>query len=410
MALEERQLLVGLLEKGMYVNRLDRDWVGTPFPFQGFVIASDEDIELLSLYCTSVFIDVEKSAAASRPLQRLAAAGGAGAARRIFPPRVREYVDIVPVQEELPRARAAHADLRALAERIAEDVRSGRRLEPGVVQQAVEPMVESLIRNADAMFWLMALMKRDDYAYNHAVNCSALAAAFGRHLALPREVLVELATGGFLLDAGMATLPDEIIQSQGPLDASSVALMRSHVERGMALLDEAGVTGKWAREMVAGHHERHDGSGYPQQLAGDRIPLAARMGAVIDTYDALRSDRPYRTGESRHGALQALYRARDRLFQAEVVEQFLQCLGVYPTGSLVELSTGEVGIVMAQNNVRRLRPRVMLLLGPDKKRYSPFRDVDLMAFGDAPGEASVKITAALEPGAHGLDPAELFLL
>lgn len=402
--LEERQMLVGLLEKGMYVSRLDRDWVGTPFPFQGFEIAGDEDIELLSAYCTSVFIDVEKSVNHARPSLRIAGRPG-----RVFPPRGPEYRNTVELTEELPRARAAQADLRALAERIAEDVRTGRRLEPGVVREAIEPMVESLIRNTDALFWLMALMKRDDYAYTHAVNCSALAAAFGRHLALPREVLVELATGGFLLDAGMAGVPADVVNHEGKLDPEAMALMRGHVGRSMEVLDQAGVTGKWARELVAGHHERHDGSGYPEGLSGDSIPLAGRMGAVVDTYDALRSDRPHRNGESRHGALQALYRGRDRLFQAEVVEQFLQCLGVYPTGSLVELSTGEVGVVMAQNQVRRLRPRLMLLLDGEKQRYSPFRDVDLMQYGADMADGGIKIVQALEPGAYGLDPAELFL-
>mgnify|MGYP006164721095 FL=1 len=405
MVLEERQMLVGLLEKGMYVSRLDRDWVGTPFPLQGFEITSDEDIELLSAYCTSVFIDVQKSLINARPSLRV----GAGT-RNVFPPRGPEYHNTVDIKEEIPRAREVHANLRALAERIADDVRSGRRLEPGVVREAIEPMVESLLRNSDALFWLMALMKRDDYMYSHAVNCSALAAAFGRHLALPREVLVELATGGFLLDAGMASLPGDVVQHDGKLDPEAMKLMRGHVQRSMEVLDQAGVTGKWARELVAAHHERHDGSGYPEGLAGDRVPLAGRMGGIVDTYDALRSDRPHRNGESRHGALQALYRARDRMFQGEVVEQFLQCLGVYPTGSLVELSTGEVGIVMAQNQVRRLRPRVMLLLDGNKQPYQPYRDVDLMAGDPNVAEGSVKIRTALESGAYGLDPADLFLL
>ena len=404
MVLEERQMLVGLLEKGMYVSRLDRDWVGTPFPFQGFEITSDEDIELLSAYCTSVFIDVQKSLINARPSLRVGSAP-----RNVFPPRGPEYHNTVDIKEEIPRAREVHANLRALAERIADDVRSGRRLEPGVVREAIEPMVESLLRNSDALFWLMALMKRDDYMYSHAVNCSALAAAFGRHLALPREVLVELATGGFLLDAGMASLPSDVVQHGGKLDTEAMKLMRGHVQRSMEVLDQAGVTGKWARELVAAHHERHDGSGYPEGLAGDRVPLAGRMGGIVDTYDALRSDRPHRNGESRHGALQALYRARDRMFQAEVVEQFLQCLGVYPTGSLVELNTGEVGVVMAQNQVRRLRPRLMLLLDTEKKPYEPYRDVDLMQHGIDLADGGVKIAQALEPGAYGLRPEELFL-
>lgn len=406
MALEERRTLVGLLEKGMFVSRLDRDWIGTPFPFQGFYIESDKDIELLGSYCTSVFIDVVKSNAPAEPLKTFARGDGT-----VFPPRVQEYRNTVELQDEIPEARRAHASARQLAERLEADVRGNRRLDAAGIRDAIEPMVASLIRNVDAFFWLMALLRRDDYAYSHAVHCSALAAAFGRHLALPREVLVDLATGGMLLDVGKAALPDELFKHPGPLSPEAVVAMRSHVAEGLRVFDESGLTGSWAREMLAGHHERHDGSGYPEGIKGGQIPLAARMGGIIDTYDAICSDRPHAKAASRHAALHAVYRASDKLYQGEVVEQFLQCLCVYPTGSLVELSSGEVGIVMAQNQARRLRPRVMLLLDADKRPYRPYRDVDLMAVErDAGGRTAVRIVSSLEPGAYGLDPAALFLL
>jgi len=405
MALEEKRILVGLLEKGMFVSRLDRDWVGTPFPFQGFYIESEHDLDLLGSYCTSVFIDVLKGLDPDEPLLTLDRSKGS-----VFPPRAAAYENTVALPEEVPKARKAHAILHHVASRIEKDIRAGKRLSPSDVRDAVEPMVQSLLRNADALFWLLSLMRRDDYAYSHAVNCSALAAAFGRHLALPREVLVELATGGFLLDIGMATLPEALLGKTEVLTPEEVRTVRGHVGAGVRLLDESGISGQWVRDMLAHHHERHDGSGYPGGLAGDTIPLAGRMAAVIDTYDAVISDRPHCKGESRHGALQTLYRGAERLYQGEVVEQFLQCLCVYPTGSLVELSTGEVAVVMAQNHARRLRPRVMLLLDPAKKPYRPYRDIDLMS--NAPrldGLPPAKIVAALEPGTHGLDPAELYL-
>lgn len=406
MALEERRILVGLLEKGMFISRLDRDWVGTPFPFQGFRIQNDDDIELLGIYCTSVFVDVDKSA--SDPGIPLMSLGRP--ARNVFPPRGETYRDTVALHDELPQARAALDNLHQLAAGVEATVRAGRRLSSAEVSEAMGPMVESLLRNADALFWLLSLMRRDDYAYTHAVNCSALAAAFGRHLALPREVLVELATGGFLLDVGKAALPEGLLGHSGHLSIEAVAQMRSHVEEGVRVVERSGIKGKWVLDMVATHHERHDGSGYPGGLSGDRIPLAGRMGGVIDTYDAICSDRPHCRGESRHGALQAIYRACDQLYQGEVVEQFLQCLSVYPTGSLVELTSGEVAVVMAQNQARRLLPRVMLLLDSNKIRYRPFRDVDLMAISGGDAAASpVQIHSALEPGAYGLDPAELFL-
>ncbi|GAB2494949.1 HD-GYP domain-containing protein [Arenimonas alkanexedens] len=404
MALEERQILVGLLEKGMFVSRLDRDWVGTPFPFQGFHVATDKDIELLAEYCSSVFIDVIKSSVPARRLQILSRSS------TTFPPRTHEYRNSVELQDEMPRAREAHTQARKLAERLEADVRSSRRLIAGDIQDAIEPMVESLIRNVDAFFWLMALLSRDDYAYSHAVHCSALAAAFGRHLALPRETLSDLATGGMLLDIGKASLPEESFKHPGPLSPEARALMRGHVAEGLKVFDESGLKGAWARDILAGHHERHDGSGYPNSLKGDQIPLAARMGGIIDSYDAICSDRPHAKGTSRHAALQTIYRAGETLYQGEVVEQFLQCLCVYPTGSLVELSSGEVGIVLAQNQARRLRPRVMLLLDADKRSYSPYRDIDLMAVEhQAGGRTAVRIVASLEPGAHGLDPSALFL-
>ena len=402
MTLEERRILVGLLQKGMFVSRLDRDWVGTPFPFQGFHNESDEDIELLGRWCTSVFVDVVKGVAPSEALLTLERS-----ATPVFPPRVVDYVDTVSLQEETPRARKAHAILHHLAASLEDNVRAGRRISAESVRSAVEPMVESLLRNADSLFWLISMMRRDDYAYLHAVNCSALAAAFGRHLALPKDVLMELAMGGFLMDIGMS-VPADAGADAANLDEAQ--RMRGHVQAGLRVLEQSGITGGWTRDMLAHHHERHDGSGYPAGLAGTDIPLAGRIAGIIDTYDVLISDKPTCRGDSQHGALQAIYRACDKLYQGEVVEQFLQCLSVYPTGSLVELNSGEVAIVMAQNQARRLQPRVMVLLDPDKRPYRPYRDVDLMALrprGD--GGAPTRIANSLERGTYGLDPAELYL-
>lgn len=405
MRLEEKRILVGLLQKGMFVSRLDRDWVGTPFPFQGFTIESDRDIELLGNYCTSVFVDVLKGLAPSEALLTLQRS-----ASPVFPPRVATYVDTVSLQDEMPQARKAHAILHHLASTLESDVRAGRRISAESVRAAVEPMVDSLLRNADSLFWLISLMRQDDYAYLHAVNCAALSAAFGRHLALPKDVLVEMSMGGFLMDIGMATLPKDLVGPSANRSPEDSVRMRDHVAAGLRVIEQAGITGAWTRDMLAHHHERHDGSGYPAGLAGSAIPLAGRIAGIIDTYDVLISDQANCRGDSRHGALQVLYRAVDKLYQGEVVEQFLQCLSVYPTGSLVELNSGEVAIVMAQNQARRLQPRVMLLLDGDKQPYRPYRDVDLMSLrprGD--GAPPTRIVSAIERGTYGLDPAELYL-
>ena len=161
--------------------------------------------------------------------------------------------------------------------------------------------------------------------------------------------------------------------------------------------------------IVAGHHERRDGSGYPQALKGERIPAYARIAGLVDTYDAMITHRGYLPRFSPHDALLELSRQRDRGFDAALVEQFVQSIGIYPTGSLVELTSGEVGIVIEQNRVRRLRPKVMLVLDADKNPLRSSRTIDLMVENDLQGEQTLQIGAPLVPGTYGVDPEEFYL-
>lgn len=410
MEIEERKVEIDGLTPGMFVSRLDRPWTDTPFLMQGFAIEGQADIEKLRRFCRHVYIDVLKSSRGEQRtvLQRL----GYGALKRggKTAPAATTHVNQVSLADELPQARKVWDSARALAARVIDDVRAGRRLSADALTGAVEPIVASVIRNADAFFWLDALRKRDAYSYSHAVNCCALVTSFGRHLGFPREMLVDLASAGMLMDIGKTALPEELLLRAGPLTAAEQIQVRAHVERTLEMLDQAGVTGFEIGEMIYAHHERHDGSGYPQGLAGAAIPLNARMLGLVDTYDALSSERPHQPSLARHDVLQWLYRERDRLFQSDLIEQFSQSLGVYPTGSLVELSSGEVAIVMAQNPARRLYPRVTMLTRSDKSLDPAFRQVDLWPLANLPDRAQrVWIERALAPGAYGLDPTELYL-
>ena len=410
MGLEEREIGIDQVAAGMYVCRLDRPWTETPFLMQGFLVESDNDVALLRQYCRSVWIDVERGLEPrDAPLRTLE--------RRPAAPRVDDdqlgrtrYTDSRDFDEELPDALKAHRASSILAQRIIDDVRAGHKLTGKLVEDAVSPVVLSVLRNADTLFWVNALQKHDGYAYSHAINCSALAAAFGRHLGLPQELLMDVAAGGLLMDIGITRLEPGLLAKPGPLDATSATAMRRHVVLGMETIDEGtGITAA-VREMVRCHHERHDGSGYPDRLHGASIPLLGRIGGIVDTFDALTSDRPHARAIARHEALQVIYRERDRLFQRELVEQFIGCLGVYPTGSLVELSTGEIGVVMTQNPMRRLLPRVMLLTGADKTLRESFEPLDLMLRAERQPELPrVDVVRPLERGAYGLDPADLFL-
>ncbi len=401
--LTEKKIDVAHLATGMYVFRLDRDWLDTPFPLEGFYIETAEDIQALRKICDYVIIDLKRSNLnfivneyhENPPEKKL---------------KVREYFNTVTITEELPKAKLAHDKAITLASNIISDVRNGKKLNLEDVRSAVEPVVQSVLRNADAFFWISNLRKRDAYQYSHAINCSLLAVALGRHMGFAESVLMNLATGGLLLDVGKSEISQEMLDSPGPLVRTEMAMMRRHVEFSMQIVESSGVHSLDIMNMINTHHERYDGSGYPNQLCRNQIPLFGRMAAVIDSYDAMTSHRPYRKTLSPHKALQEIYRQRDVLYQSDIVEQFMQCLSVYPTGSLVELNSGQIAIVMAQNQARRLRPRVMILTTPDKKLKESFDEIDLFmhGLGDGPRE-HLEIVGTLESGTYGIDPAELYL-
>jgi HD-GYP domain-containing protein (c-di-GMP phosphodiesterase class II) len=401
--IEEHQVGTHQLKLGMYVSRLDRPWLGTPFPLQGFLVDSIEKIELVRKLCDDVYIDVHKSVAGTekhlyKPKPVYTAPIG---------PRIKtQYVDR-EVAEEMPRARDAHAGAEAMASRLLDDVRAGRDVSAAAVKDVVLPIVDSIVRSPDAFFWIDCLKRRDATAYSHALTCSALAAAFGRHMGFPEPTLATLATGAFLLDFGKALLPTDLLDHDRPLDHDQQRAMRRHVEYSVDVIARMGIRDKHIDQMVRTHHERYDGSGYPDRLRNTQIPMFGRFAGLIDSFDAMTSPRPHRRPFSRHEALQQLYRAGDVLYQREVVEQLIQCIGVYPIGTLVELNTGEVGLVLAQNRARHLRPRVLLLTSPDKQLMKDFPELDLMH--QAEGSTGIQIAHVLEPNAYGLDPAELFL-
>jgi len=405
--IEERRVDVADVRPGMFVSRLDRDWIGTPFLLQGF-LADDDDIALLRQCCSHVFIDVQQSLEGIADDLPQAAAGAPDAspapeadASRQRPGRV---------GEEMAQAEAAVEHIAHDAAAIIDALRAGEGVSHARVSAAVEPVVASVVRNPDAFFWLQALRRYGEYAYSHAVNCCALSVALGRQLGLPVEGLRDLAAGGLLLDIGMTAVPQALLGLPGPLSGQEREVVQGHVEHGVRLYRAGGAGEPSVVAMMAAHHERQDGSGYPNRLEGDAIPLYARIAAIVDSYDAMTSDRPHRPAIPRHDALQAIYRDRGRLYQDELIEQFMQCLGVYPVGSLVELNSGEVAVVMAQNPIRRLRPVLMMLTTPDKQLRPHFEQLDLVYAdrGRLP-QASLAIVRGLPPGAYGLEPSELYL-
>ena len=407
----EKKISTVYLKQGMYVSSLDRPWIDTPFLLQGFLIKDEDEIALLKKYCEHVFIDTDKGIDAAHFIKEASNLETNERLERCIVDQTKlvEYVDTKTATEEMPVAKMAVDEASNRVVAIMESVKSGQDINVTQVKTVVEPIVESIIRNPDALMWLTQMRHKDSYTYSHSVDNCALAIAFGRHMGLPKCDLDTLAMGLLLMDIGKMKVPAGVLNKTEPLTEDEYKLVRSHVGHSVNILEQSEGISIDIINIALTHHERFDGSGYPNGLVGVQTPVYGRIAAIIDCYDAMTSKRPYGDPVSPYTALQEIYNWRNKYFQEELVEQFLQCLGVFPTGTLVEMHSGEVGIVMAQNKTRRMSPKVMLLLDKDKKSYSDYQMIDLMNQPSDYNEDPMTIFRGLDPGAYDIDPTEFYL-
>lgn len=399
------------LKLGMFIAQLDRPWIETPFPLQGFVLRQQAEIKKLAELCRFVYVDHEKSvelefaghaviapAAKAKPAEKAPAIKGAiGHFERV------SYEITQPLKKEVASATIFHSEVVRAMLHLLSDLRVDKPLNFRAARKAASVMVNSILRNPDAMVWLARLKDSDSYSYQHGVRSSILATVFGRHLGMPREILENLACGTLLMDVGMADLPRSLTHSSTPLTDEQQQEWQKHVAFSMRRLESCEGINEQILALVQYHHERHDGSGFPFALEGSRIPLLARIAGLVEHYDMLTSPRPGVEAITSTRAVSMLYEQRDKAFQASLVEQFIQSIGVYPTGTLVEFNAGQVGVVVAQNTSRRLRPQVMLVLDEAKQPLVQPRIIDLLQVTeDAKGEP-LAIAGALEAGSYQID-------
>ncbi len=386
------------LRKGMYVTELDRPWLGTPFLFQGFEIHTDEELAQLRAVCQHVYVldqDVRVSPAFRRATSR--ATPGSQAHRTISQNAVEvaatetfsrqfpnieaphcHYPDVTPVEEELQQAVEIERGTRETIYSILDDARLGRSVDTPSAKKAVGQMTESIIRNPDALVWLTHLKKKHDYTALHSLRVCVLALSLGRCIGYDEDKLKILGLGALLHDIGKLRVPVDILDKPGALTREEFEIMKQHVPHGLKILENAEGFSPLALEVVGRHHERYNGNGYAFGLSGDTIGEFGLISAIVDTYDAITSDRSYHLSLSAADALRIIYEGREQAYHPWLTEQFIQCVGIFPIGSIVELSTGAIGVVITANRQRRLRPRVALVLSPDKKPLAAVTILDLM--------------------------------
>jgi HD-GYP domain-containing protein (c-di-GMP phosphodiesterase class II) len=290
-----------------------------------------------------------------------------------------------------------------------EKARKNGRVDIDAVRRALRPVIDSILRNPNAMAWVIFSKKTTPDDYNRAVATSVWCIMFGRHLAFDRQPLDDLAVGGLLLDIGKLGLPAGVEIQVGELSAEQRKLQEKHVEVGIEILRASRQVPENVMDMVRCHQERADGSGYPAKLKGIETPSFGRIAAIADCYDAMTSANSYSSASAGYDAARELNNMRGGQFQSEVVEQFLRAVGMFPTGSVVELNDGRIGVVLEQNPGNPLRPKVLLLLD---KTHKPLSRPQIKQLRDLPADATSRkalwIINGHEHGAFGIDTRKIF--
>ncbi len=408
----------------MYVSELDRPWIESPFLFQGFIVGNEELEQLRSL-CQYVYIDTEEGldVPVADPLGTWHVDDTAGPAsedpedQKIIEELKEQsekdsahptkYPDQATVEEELGIAKEIEIKTRNIIYNIMDDVRLGRSINTEAAKQVVHDVTESIIRNPDALVCLSQLKDKDEYTALHSLRVCILTLAFGRHLGFDKDALNLVGLGALLHDVGKMKIPGDVLNKPGGLSPEEFEVMKSHVPLGVKIL-EAHKTGipDISIDVARYHHERYDGSGYAQGKKGPDTSKFGLIGSITDCYDAITSDRAYHDGMSCHDALKRMYEWRFKDFDPDLIEQFIQCMGIYPIGSLVEMNTGAIGVVVTINRARRLRPKVVMVLTPEKKPYAPTKTIDLMNQPLEFDKSSLSIKQVLPSGTFKINPTE----
>ena len=298
------------------------------------------------------------------------------------------------------KIRRLYQEARELQGKFIRHLKAGEPIDITPLAAVAEEMVDTMFTHGDAMLCLARIRAKDAYLMEHSMNVAILLANFGRYLGLDRSVLKELTLGGLLHDVGKIMTPDEVLNKPGKLTDEEFGVMRQHVVHSYDILSNtAGITPTML-EVAANHHERLDGTGYPQRLKGDQLSLYTRMSGIVDVYDAVTADRVYKQGMQPTQAFRILLKGINQHFDAELVTKFIKCMGVYPVGTLVQLSNQRLAVVMQRNEQQPLKPVVKVIYHATQRHYLEVQWLDLARNG---GQESIEST--VDPKEFGINLA-----
>jgi HD-GYP domain-containing protein (c-di-GMP phosphodiesterase class II) len=360
---------VDQLTLGMYVTELDRPWVDTPFLFQGFELKTEADIRAVRDVCDHVYIDATKHKRVFRvaPVAKklILAEKNFEIANYGIPPKKLGHFE-----KEIGRAEKIYDNAETVVANFMRTVENGGGIDSILAKIAVSECVESILHSPDAMLWLTQLKHKDEQTAQHSLNVSILSIVLGRHINLPPTELNKLGLCGMMHDVGKLLIPPEILHKSTPLDEDEIRIMKTHTRLGYNLLKSSDNMNASAATVALTHHEQVDGRGYPRRLQDAKISHFAKIVAIANSYDGMTTDKPHQKGKTHLEATHILTNLAGTHFDPALVVKFIECIGVYPPGSLVELTNGCVAMVVEVNEQAKLRPKVIVILDENKNQIT----------------------------------------
>jgi len=369
-----KQINVEQLRVGMFIHKFCSTWDESPFWRTSLLLDNPNDLQKIQesglqevWIDTSKGLDVGKSAAEKNEAET--------AAQKNVPPPV-----VVPrrasFDDEMARAKKICADGKTAVTTMFQEARMGNALNTAQAHSLVEEISSSVMRNPDALISLARLKNKDDYTYMHSVAVCALMIALAKKMRMDDQQIMDAGLAGLLHDVGKMMVSQSILDKPGKLTDDEFVAVKEHPVEGHKILSESPDVSEAALDVCLHHHERFDGTGYPHRLKGEQISLFSRMGAVCDVYDAITSNRAYKAGWEPSESLRRMAEWNGH-FDPVVFQAFVKCIGIYPTGALVKLKTGRIGVVVEQSENSLLTPKVKVFFSVKSNSYIPPEVVDL---------------------------------
>lgn len=399
-----KKISVEHLRLGMFLHEVCGSWLDNPFWRQKFLLDDPKDLQLIKTSSIKdVWIHIGKGADVLPGEESEATEEAVHRAETIAAYRQRPRPPRLAFDEEATRAARICAKAKQAVMRMFQEARMGKAIEVEQVSELVEEISDSVLRNPGALISLARLKTADDYTYMHSVAVCALMIALARQLKLDDQQTYEAGMAGLLHDIGKMATPLDILNKPGRLTEAEFAIVKEHPVQGYeALKDSQGIS-DIVRDVCLHHHERMDGSGYPDGLVGDQISLFARMGAVCDVYDAITSNRPYKKGWDPAKSLKHMASWGNQYFDPTIFNAFVKSVGIYPIGSFVKLDSGRLGVVVEPGEKSLLKPKVKVFFSAKSKTYITAELLDL-----ASPACNDRIASREEPEKWGIRDVERF--